>query len=168
VGRTGTRCDLELSALDKPRFPISAWKKAGVDALLVTGSADCAVELSGELRAARASWPFALGLDASHVFSTLGRPALVLKAGAYPDEVPEGGWYEALGYDAGTLAARALEALPEEGVARGEDVSALRVRARDALAVAEAELRTSGARGFGGARILPRELRVLAGGPSLP
>jgi hypothetical protein len=50
---------------------------------------------------------------------------------------------------------------------RGDPVEALHEKARDALATAEAALWTSEARGFGTARVLPRKLGVLEGGPSL-
>jgi len=168
VGRGGTSCDVDAVAPGKPRFPLAAWKTAGVDALVVTGDADCAGDVARELSAARRSWPFALGLDASHAYATLGRSTLVVQAGTYPDKAPAGGWYEALGHDAGALAARALEALPQAGVVQGEDVAGLRRRVRDALAAAEADLWTSEARGFGGARVLPRKLNVLAAGPKAP
>lgn len=166
VGPGGTPCDAEPAGPGRPRFPYPAWRKAGVDGLLVTGDAECAAELARELSAARLSWPFGLGLDAGQIFATLGRPTSVLKTGRFPEQTGEQGWYEALGHDAGVLAARALEALPLAGVARGEDVGALRERARGALEKAEAELYTSNARGFGGSRVLPRELAVLQGGPS--
>jgi hypothetical protein len=164
VGPGGTPCDVDAPGPGRPRFPHAAWRKAGVDGLLVTGDAECATELARELAAARLGWPLGLGLDAAHAYATLGRPTLVPKSGRFPDQVGEDGWYAALGHDAGVLAARALEALPSQGVARGEDVGALRERARGALERAEAELFTSTARGFGGARVLPRELSVLPGG----
>jgi hypothetical protein len=136
-----------------------------VDGLLVSGDAECATELARELAAARLAWPLGLGLDAGRTYATLGRPAFVVKAGKFPDDVGDSGWYEALGHDAGVLSARALEALPLAGVARGEDVGALRERAREGLERAEADLKTSAARGFGGARVLPREVSVVQGGP---
>lgn len=166
VGPGGTSCDVEAPGPGKPRFPHAAWRKAGVDGLLVTGDAECATELARELSAAKIPWPLGLGLDAGRAYATLGRPAFVVKTGRFPEQVGDEGWYEALGHDAGVLAARALEALPLGGVARGEDVEALREKARDALEHAEAELQTSNARGFGGARVLPRELSVLTGGPT--
>jgi len=168
VGRGGTPCEIDAVAPGKPRFPLAAWKSAGVDALVLTGDTDCAGDVARELAAARKPWPFALGLDASHAYATLGRPTLVVQAGTYPEKAPPGGWYEALAHDAGALAARALEALPSAGVVHGEDVAALRRRVRDALATTDAELWTSEARGFGGARVLPRKLNVLAGGVKVP
>jgi hypothetical protein len=89
-----------------------------------------------------------------------------VSTGGYPDNAPHGGWYEALGHDAALLAARALEALPREGLVRGGSVEVLHEKARDALARAEAALWTSEARGFGNARVLPRKLGVVEGGTS--
>jgi hypothetical protein len=165
VGPGGTPCDVEAPGPGRPRFPHAAWRKAGVDGLLVSGDAECATELARELAAAGHPIPLGLGLDAGQAYATLGRPAYVVKSGRFPEQTGEEGWYEALGHDAGVLASRALEALPSEGVARGEDVGALRQRARGGLERAEAELFTSTARGFKGARVLPRELSVLQGGP---
>jgi tetratricopeptide (TPR) repeat protein len=164
VGPGSVSCDLEPPGPGRPRFPLAAWRKDGVQALLVAGDAGCARDLAFELKGTRERWPLALGLDATEAFVALGALALTVKAGAFPEAAAGAGWYEALGHDAGLLAARALQALPEAGVARGESVRVLHEKARDALARAEAELWTSQARGFGGARVLPREIGVSAGG----
>jgi hypothetical protein len=164
IGPGGVPCDAEAAG-PGPRFPVASWRKDGIQALLVTGDAGCARDLAHELGGSREKWPLALGLDASEAFAGLGAQALTLKAGAFPEAAAGAGWYEALGHDAGVLAARALQALPEAGVARGESVRALHEKARDALANAEAELWTSQARGFGGARELPRQLGVTAEPP---
>jgi len=166
VGLGGVSCDSESPAAGQGRFPLAAMKKEGVDALLVTGDAACARDLARELAQAREPWPLALAFDASEAYGTLGGVAFVPQAGTYPDGAPTAGWYEALGHDAGVLAMRALEALPQSGIARGDDVEALRAKARDALASASADLWTSAARGFGGARLLPRDLVVRAPTPS--
>src|SRR5262249_29634745 len=144
----------------KPRFPLAGWRKAGVDALLVTGDADCARDLASELRSTHERPLLGLGLDSSEAYATLGVPSLAPHAGSYPERAPAGGWYEALGHDVAVLAAQALGALPERGSARAEEASALHQKARDALASVEVELWTSSARGFGGGRALPRELGV--------
>lgn len=166
VGPGGVSCDSEAPAAGQGRFPLAALKKEGVNALLVTGDADCARDLAQELARAREPWPLALALDASGAYGTLGASAFVPQAGKYPDVAAPSGWYEALGHDAGMLAMRALQALPESGVARGDDVEALRAKARDALAAASAELWTSAQSGFGGGRLLPRDLVVRAPTPT--
>jgi len=166
VGPGGTSCSIEPSSPGKPRFPVATWKRDGVDALLVLGDADCARDVASELRTARERLTLALGLDAGVVSATLGLPTLTPGAGSYPATAPGGGWYEALGHDAAVLAARALQALPSEGVARQADVEALHAKARDALATVQAELWTSAHPGFAGARVLGRELAIVTGGPS--
>jgi hypothetical protein len=166
VGPGGTPCDIEPDAPGRRRFPLGTWKKSAVDALLLLGDADCARDVASEVKASREPLVLALGLDASPTYMTLGLPTLVPSTGGYPANAPAGGWYEALGHDAAALAARALEALPPTVAARSEEVAALHEKARDALANAQAELWTSAARGFGGARSLPRELSVMSFGPN--
>jgi hypothetical protein len=166
VGPGGTPCDVEPDVPGRARFPLATWKKSAVDALLLLGDVDCARDVATELKASREPLMLALGLDASLAYATLGLPTLVPTAGGYPANAPAGGWYEALGHDAAALAARALEALPATVAARSEEVIALHEKARDALADAQAELWTSAARGFGGTRILPRELSVMSFGPN--
>jgi len=166
VGPGGTSCSVEPTIPGKPRFPLATWKHDRVDALLLLGDADCARDVAAELVTARERLVLALGLDAGGVGATLGVPTLTPGAGKYPANTPAGGWYEALGHDAAVLAARALAALPSEGVARQADVAALHAKARDALATVEAELWTSDDKGFGGARVLGRELTIVSGGPT--
>jgi len=166
VGPGGVACESETSAPGEPRFPLAEFHKNSVGALLVTGDALCARDLSLEVRGKKNAFLMGLGLEASETYATLGVHSLVVSAGGYPANAPPGGWYEALGHDAAVLAARALEALPREGLVRGGSVEALHEKARDALAAAEAALLTSEARGFGKARVLPRKLGVLDGGPT--
>jgi hypothetical protein len=168
VGPSGISCSVEPEAPGRPRFPLATWKRGGVDALLVLGDPDCARDLASEVKSAGERWVLALGLDASLAYGTLGVPTIAPAAGTYPANAPPGGWYEALGHDAGLLAARALEALPSAGVVRGDEVGVLHEKARDSLAVVEAELWTSQARSFRGGRSLSRELGVTTGGPREP
>ncbi|HEV8549741.1 MAG TPA: hypothetical protein VGQ57_11950, partial [Polyangiaceae bacterium] len=106
VGVGGTSCSVEPASPGKPRFPLALWKKADVDALLVTGDADCARDLASEVAAGRQKLLLALGLDASVVAGSVSVPTLTPAAGTYPEKAPPGGWYEALGHDAAVLAAR--------------------------------------------------------------
>ena len=164
VGPGGTSCDVEPEAPGKPRFPLASWRKSGVDALLVLGDADCARDVAGEVQSGHEHLMLALGLDASLAYATLGIPTLSPQCGNYPANAPSGGWYEALGHDAGLLAAHALEALPSAGVAKRAEVDALHEKARDALAGVDAELWTSDKRGFALGRTLPRQLEVTSNG----
>jgi hypothetical protein len=166
IGPGGVACEPDTPAFGGPRFPLRELQKNGVSGLIVTGDAPCARDLAGEMKGAKSSLLVALGLEASETYSTLGVSTLVVSSGGYPEKAPHGGWYEALGHDAALLAARALESLPPEGLVRGGSVEVLHEKARDALSRAEAALWTSAARGFAGARVLPRKLGVLEGGPS--
>ena len=167
VGPGGIGCDAETSAAFEPRFHLHELRKRATFGLLVTGDAPCARDLALEARGkATPTFVFGLALEASETYATLGVPTVTVSTGGYPANAPPGGWYEALGHDAALLAARALEALPSEGFVRGGSVEILHEKARDALATAQAELWTSEARGFGTARVLPRKLGVLEGGPA--
>jgi FimV-like protein len=166
VGPGGVPCEPDTPVFGAPRFPLREFRKNAVGALVVTGDALCARDLAGEVKSSKNSFLLALGLEPSEAYATLGVPTLVVSAGGYPGHAPHGGWYEALGHDAALLAARALEALPREGLVQGGSVEVLHEKARDALARAEAALWTSEARGFANARVLPRKLGVVEGGPS--
>jgi hypothetical protein len=166
IGPGGIPCEPEASVSGQKRFPLAELAKGSVRGLVVTGDASCARDLGAEVRSQKHSFLVGLALEASETYATLGVPTVVISAGGYPANAPPGGWYEALGHDAALLAARALEALPREGLVRGDSVEVLHEKARDALATAEAALWTSEARGFGRARVLPRKLGVLEGGPS--
>jgi hypothetical protein len=138
-----------------------------VGGLIVTGDAACARELAAEVRGKKRPFLLGLALEASETHSMPGVATLAIAAGGYPQNAPPGGWYEALGHDAALLAARALEALPKDGLVQGGSVEVLHEKARDALAVAEAALWTSEARGFSKSRVLPRKLGVVEGGAPL-
>jgi hypothetical protein len=165
IGPGGTACDAETHASGGPRFPLGDFEKRGISGLLVTGDVSCARDLAAEVRARKRPFVLGLSLEASETHATLGVPALTISTGGYPQNAPPGGWYEAIGHDAALLAARALEALPKDGLVRGESVELLHEKTRNALAVAEAELWTSDARGFAKGRVLPRKLGVVEGRP---
>jgi hypothetical protein len=165
IGPGGTACEPETQAPGGARFPLADFEKRGIGGLLVTGDASCARDLASEVRAKKRPFLLGLALEASETHATLGVPTLAVSVGGYPRNAPPGGWYEAIGHDAALLAARALEALPKDGLVQGGSVEVLHEKARDALAVAEAELWTSEARGFAKARVLPRKLGVLEAGP---
>jgi PAS domain-containing protein len=159
LGPGAAGCETEV-APGAPRFPLAAFKKAGTRSFLVTGDAECARALGAALGRNKADFGLGLALDAAFAYPDVGMPALVPHAGKFPDGSARS-FYEALGHDAALLSERALAALPKEGTVSGARVDELHQRVRDALESAEAELVTSDARGFAGARTLPRELSVL-------
>jgi hypothetical protein len=69
-------------------------------------------------------------------------------------------WFEALGRDAGVLAWEGVRSLPEQATEDPREVRARRAAATDAIAAAATELWTTEARGFEGARVLPRHVVV--------
>lgn len=71
-------------------------------------------------------------------------------------------WWTGLGHDAGALAWQAVRELPPEDTEDDARVRALWVTVRERLASAEAELWTSEARGFAGARALPRTITFVS------
>jgi len=71
-------------------------------------------------------------------------------------------WWAALGRDAAVLAWSAVQDL-EEATSEDLEVRARRVEATSALATAQAPLWTSGARGFGPDRTIPRKVELVRG-----
>jgi hypothetical protein len=69
-------------------------------------------------------------------------------------------WWAGLGHDAAVLARAGVQALPERGTEDPREVAERRSLAAQALAAAQADLWTTGARGFGGARVLPRSVVI--------
>ena len=69
-------------------------------------------------------------------------------------------FWAGLGHDAAVLAWMCVQALPERATEDPSEVAARRAQTAQALAAAQAELWTSEARGFNGARELPRMIGV--------
>jgi hypothetical protein len=69
-------------------------------------------------------------------------------------------FWAALGRDAAVLAWEGVKSLPENGTEDPAEVTARRAQVAAALAAAQADLWTTDARGFSGARVLPRTLGV--------
>jgi hypothetical protein len=119
----------------------------------------------------------ALGLEAAPIAfdPQLKNETIALATGAYPtparpaepgsfDSVSptaSESWYEVLGWDAAVLASAALDKFPLARVDDARIVSELHKKARDALARAKVELRSTGHSGFAGGQQLPRNFRVL-------
>ena len=145
-----------------------ALRSAAVQGLAVNGDAFCAERAL--LAAQTLHLQLAFGFDA---VPAAGPGGFVATAGGYPfvADAPGGpiqawmsarsmppGWWSALGRDAAVLAWAGVRGLPAAGTEDPAEVRARRLSAAAAVARAEAELWTTGARGFGGARVLPREI----------
>jgi hypothetical protein len=157
------------------RFAFARWRAAGVSAVAVEGPAWCAADVLDEIGRERPRPAVVLGIETFGVEipAGLGAPVLVARAGllgpdAFGPRCPPPlaawraahgrlpGWFAALARDAALLARRAVEGLPADTSAEPREVAARRARALRALESAQADLLTTTARGFGGARAMPR------------
>ena len=147
------------------RLPPS-WR--GIGSVVVYGScvADVLLSTSG------ASIQTAVGLDVDGV--SLPKGTLAVTAGSFPVDPkaitsptlakwmrehaePPSIW-AGLGRDAAVLAWSAVQVLPAKGTTDPEEVKRRHRKAAETLAAAESELWTTGSRGFGGQRQMPRVL----------
>jgi hypothetical protein len=169
-----TPCDAPESQAGESRFPISAWRTAKVDHLLLLGDAACSSEAIDDVVAARFPARAAIGLEAAAVVGEPGRmPSIVASAGNFPlrrgdtsspllgfkkrqGKAPS--WFAALGHDAAVLARAALRTLPLDRADAKEEVDKRHDAAKDAMLRAEADLWTTEARGFAGQPIIAREI----------
>lgn len=167
VGDKGT-VDMGLpESFECQRLPPS-WR--GISGVVAYGScvSDVLLAVSGT------SVQTAVGLDLDGV--SLPKGTLAVTAGSYPIDPraitnptlavwmrrhaePPSIW-AGLGRDAAVLAWSAVQVLPAKGTTDPAEVKARHRKAADTLAAAEADLWTTGSRGFGGQRQLPRVLGV--------
>jgi hypothetical protein len=174
VGATEAAGGAEVVAVQPCGAALDLARVAGADAVLVDGGPDCARDVAASRAATpRLELAFAYGLDAATEPSASG---LLASAGALPVRGDAEGelaawraagrqgpsWWAALGHDAGELASAALARAGGAEVARDAvAVEARRAAIAAALAAVERPLWTTSARGFGGARRLPRQLDVI-------
>jgi hypothetical protein len=157
-----------------PPPPAPELKDAAVDAFVVRDGASCGPELAqlAEQLGAR----LGVGLGAA----SIGAPgrALRLHAGVFPVDSGrpdarlgawiEAGrgppsWWHALGRDASVLAWQGVQHVVEASGGDERAVRSRRIEATSALAAADVELWTTGARGFGGAQRIERDIEVRGG-----
>jgi hypothetical protein len=170
-----TSCDPPLS---RARFPTDDWDKARVTAVLVSGSDACAravqPALSRGTMLALGPRP-AVGV----VGSTPEMKVITIAAGSYPSGAPGARtdarldqyreavghpptWWTSLGYDAATLARKAVAPLPLDETTNATELTRRREIARTGLEAARATLWTTEAPGFAvGKHTLDRTLRVV-------
>ena len=158
-------CDIPAVRAGDPRFPVAAWDHDHTRAWLVTGSPSCARDLLGELSTAHTRGTVALTLEAAALPAHPQALKLVTAAAGVVPQAAAGdarneelkrfttslgpvGWWTALGRDAATLGRLAVQALPAGTASDPPVVAALRGKARDALASANARLWTSEATGW--------------------
>lgn len=145
------------------------WKPLGVAGIVL--DAGCASQAMVAVAPLRVR--FAVGFDAG--LFALPAGSLVATSGLYPidaarppaafsawkkNHAVEPSFWAALGRDAAVLAWTGVQSLPTQGTEDPKEVATRRAQAADVLAGAEAELWTSDAKGFAGARQLPRPIGV--------
>jgi hypothetical protein len=147
----------------------SSWKAIGAGGIVL--GAACAREAIAAAGSPRIVFGAGLELGAA----VLPTGSLLAQAGIYPmdpghlapaaapwlhDHAAAPGWWAGLGHDAAVLAWAGVRALPETGTEDPKEVAGRRALAAQALGVAQADLWTTAARGFGGARVLPRSIVI--------
>jgi hypothetical protein len=78
------------------------------------------------------------------------------------------GWWAGLGHDAGKLAWAAVSQLPSEAPNDTKAMTDRKALVTRLLAAADVPLWTTDARGFGGARVLPRKVGLSGEGAKAP
>ena len=147
----------------------SPWKPLGAGGIVL--GAACAREAIAAAGSTRIV--FGAGLELGDTVLPTG--SLVAEAGIFPIDPAHlspavapwmkahagpPSWWAGLGHDAAVLARAGVQALPERGTEDPKEVSERRALAAQALAAAQADLWTTAARGFGGARVLPRSVVI--------
>ncbi len=178
LGAADAACLAGPAAAARSRFPFVEWKRRRVDAVLVTADAECASDVLREAQASGYSAMFALGLDAASLVASprVSLPLVAVGAGAFPfrrrapapDELTRWAerygaptWSETLGHDVARLAAAALADFPLTRVSDAKEVAELHRRAARQLSAVTADLWSTEAKGFSGARTLSRTLRTV-------
>ena len=147
----------------------SPWKPLGAGGIVL--GAACAREAIAAAGSTRIV--FGAGLELG--YSVLPVGSLIAEAGIYPidpahlspaavpwvkEHAGPPSWWAGLGHDAAVLARAGVQALPERGTEDPKEVAERRSLAAQSLAAAQADLWTTAARGFGGARVLPRSVVI--------
>lgn len=147
----------------------SPWKPLGVGGIVL--GAACAREAIAAAGSPRIVFGAALELGSA----VLPAGSVRAQAGIYPmdaahlsaaaapwlkDHAAVPSWWAGLGHDAAVLAWAGVQALPETGTEDPKEVAGRRVLAAQALGAAQVDLWTTAARGFGGARVLPRSVVI--------
>jgi hypothetical protein len=173
VGPGGTPCDAAPAAAGQTRFPAKEWKRLAADAIVLLGDEGCTRDAIAEAAFVGLNPLLVVGLESGAV--DLPNARVVVTAGRFPLGTaplsPEErawiarwgappSWYETLGHDAATLAALALASFPLKRVDDTEAVARLHLGGRDGLGGAKGKLWSTAASGFGGANVIPRELRA--------
>ena len=146
--------------------------------LVIDGSPRCAAESAGHAPTIVA---VALGLDApvtvaAHVRATAGLFPIAVGTTSADEDVTKfmalgrgaPSWWAGLGHDAGKLAWAAVSQLPNEAPSDTKAMTDRKALVTRLVAAADVPLWTTDARGFGGARVLPRKIGLSGEGAKAP
>jgi hypothetical protein len=179
-------CDMPPVQAGAPRFPIAQWEANKRHGWLVSGSPECAADVTAELSAAHTRGVVALTLEAAALPAhATSLHVITASAGVIPEtgESAAGrtdshdarddelhrfestlgriSWWTALGRDAATLARLALRHLPPDLASDARSVAERRSAARDQVAAAITHLWSTEASGWGGSSETQRMRRTV-------
>jgi hypothetical protein len=171
-------CDAPSAQAGESRFPVEAWRRGRLDALLLLGDAACTAEVIGDTAQSRLGRVrAAIGLEAAEIASD-PTPLLLSVAGAgrFPLTPGNSGsplfgfkerhgqspsWFSTLGHDAAVLGRAALRTLPTDSTDEPAEVASRQQRAQASLRGVEGDLWSTASHGFAGAFTMARELHVI-------
>jgi hypothetical protein len=169
--RHGAPLPPDVAAVRPCSEATSPWKPLGVGGIVL--GAACAREAIAAAGSSSIRIVFGAALELGDTVLPTG--SLIAEAGIFPIDPAHlspaaapwvkahagpPSWWAGLGHDAAVLARAGVQALPERGTEDPREVSERRLLAAQALAAAQADLWTTAARGFGGARVLPRSVVI--------
>ena len=168
-GATSLPSSSRIVAVQPCGVPLDFLRTARARALIVDGDAACARDLRER---GATDLLVAFGLDARDtgpgLHASAGWIGARVERGSGPLDAwrasgrREPGWWTGLGHDAGAVAKIAVESIPEGLADEASSSSSERAEALSrGIARADAALWTTEARGFTGARVLPRAIEVV-------
>jgi hypothetical protein len=172
-------CDAPAAQAGTSRFPLDAWRKGRLDAVLLLGDSACSNDAIFDVAEARLGRiRAAVGLEGAELaaesnplptaFATAGRFPLMPAGSGSPlfgfkerhGQAPS--WFATLGHDAALLARSALRAIPVESSEDPKEVARRHERVTAELRKADVELWSTSARGFSGGTVIRRDIVVAA------
>jgi hypothetical protein len=171
-------CEATALQAGESRFPVEAWRKGRLDALLLLGDAACTSEAINDAAASKLGRVrAAVGIEAAEIVSEPSPlPLSVASAGRFPLTPGDPGsplfgfkerhgqspsWFSTMGHDAAVLARAALRTLPAESTAEPAEVASRHRRAEASVRGVEVDLWSTAARGFSGRSTIERDVRII-------
>ena len=171
-------CDAASSQAGESRFPVEAWRKGRLDALLLLGDAACTAEaINDTVQSRLGRVRAAIGLEAAEIASEPSPLQLsVASAGRFPLTAGNPGsplfgfkerhgqspsWFSTIGHDAAVLARAALRTIPNDSTEDPVEVASRQQRAQASLRGVEADLWSTTSRGFSGGFTIARDIHAI-------